>query len=312
MPPYGGAHTLSDCHRTGVAPTTNWAEFAIGLRRQFEPVNAVRVARDKLARLRQDKSVQDYTARFRTLVLQVPDMSEAELMDRFIRGLKPAAQRELELHPPATFDDAVILTERVDAVEWRVRSHATASSSSRPAPSIRLRTPSPSRQRRRRHADGAWLLKAQAAAAHSRSTPTPPGEQWVLLLSRAQRQPCRAQLPQEARSQLRRQAAGPPQLVKKLAAPVGTAGTTTGDKSAPRDKDATSISSIQDGAEGVGRESGDSTALSDRARDGDWPSPIESTTSEGEVESPVEGVIKAMPILLEGIIQGRAARIPRG
>ena len=128
---YGGAH-VERCHRTGIATTTNWAEFAIGLRRQFEPINAIRVARDKLARLRQDKSVQDYTARFRTIVLQVPDMSEAELMDRFIRGLKPAAQRELELHPPATFDDAVILAERVDAVEWRVRS---ASSSSRPAPS---------------------------------------------------------------------------------------------------------------------------------------------------------------------------------
>ena len=105
-----------------------FADLVDGLRRQFKPVNADRVARDQLSRLRQDRSVQEYVARFRNICLEIPDLSDSEQLDRFIRGLKPAAQRELELHRPDSFDVAVEVAERVDAVEWRLRHHGTTSS----------------------------------------------------------------------------------------------------------------------------------------------------------------------------------------
>ena len=106
-----------------------FADLVDGLRRQFKPVNADRVARDQLSRLRQDRSVQEYVARFRNICLEISDLSDSEQLDRFIRGLKRAAQRELELHRPDSFDVAVEVGERADAVEWRLRNRNTTSSS---------------------------------------------------------------------------------------------------------------------------------------------------------------------------------------
>ena len=53
--------------------------------------------------------------------LTVEDIGDAEMLDRFIRGLKPNAQRELELHRPVNMEDAIERAERVDAVDHRQR-----------------------------------------------------------------------------------------------------------------------------------------------------------------------------------------------
>ncbi len=84
-------------------------------------MNAEKAARDRLASLTQQRSVQDYVSQFRTLCFQIPGISEGEKMDRFIRGLKPQVQREVEIRDPQTFDEAVRMAERIDAVEFRMR-----------------------------------------------------------------------------------------------------------------------------------------------------------------------------------------------
>src|SRR6185295_15271891 len=43
---------------------TDWREFQRAILAQFKPVNSVKIARDKLASLRQTKSVSDYIAQF--------------------------------------------------------------------------------------------------------------------------------------------------------------------------------------------------------------------------------------------------------
>uniref|UniRef100_A0A383VNT7 CCHC-type domain-containing protein n=1 Tax=Tetradesmus obliquus TaxID=3088 RepID=A0A383VNT7_TETOB len=51
-------------------------------------------ARNKLDRLMQTRSVFDYASRFNTLMLELPNMDEADRVHFFIKGLKP----EIRMH----------------------------------------------------------------------------------------------------------------------------------------------------------------------------------------------------------------------
>ncbi len=97
-----------------------FAAFSSAIREQFKPVNATKVARDKLANLRQTRSVQEYASAFRMIALEIPSLTEDEKLDRFVRGLKLNAQRELVLHPVGTLNEAVRIAERVDTIDFRV------------------------------------------------------------------------------------------------------------------------------------------------------------------------------------------------
>ncbi len=99
---------------------TTWDAFSNALINEFHPANYQRVARDKLASLVQRNSVQNYAYQFRLAILDIDNISEEEKIDRFLRGLKPAIQRELELRPPATLQEAISIAERVDAVDYRM------------------------------------------------------------------------------------------------------------------------------------------------------------------------------------------------
>lgn len=103
----------------------SWEGFVEALTTQFKPINGEKLARDKLARIIQARSVQDYASRFRTLCLQIDGITESEMLDRFVRGLKPHVQREVELRDPTTLDEAVRIAERVDAIDFRSRAPQT-------------------------------------------------------------------------------------------------------------------------------------------------------------------------------------------
>ena len=55
---------------------------------EFVPSDHVRLARDKLRRLRQTSAVSKYLAEFRNLALTNPDMTDGEKLDKFCVGLK--------------------------------------------------------------------------------------------------------------------------------------------------------------------------------------------------------------------------------
>jgi len=100
-------------------PTT-WNEFGRALLSTFQPINPAEAARDILARLRQTTSVRQYAAAMRDTALEIPGISDDELKDRFIRGLKSATQTEVRLRAPPTFDEAVKIAERYDAMRYRL------------------------------------------------------------------------------------------------------------------------------------------------------------------------------------------------
>lgn len=110
----------------------SWAKFSAELKLNFCPTNMPKLARDRLASLRQTTfAVRDYVRDFRTVCLDIPAMSEDEKLDRFVRGLKSSIRREVELRDPQGFDEAVKLAEKFDS------TYRSASSSS-PGPSGRF------------------------------------------------------------------------------------------------------------------------------------------------------------------------------
>ena len=69
----------------------SWTEFKEALVKEFRPTHALKIARDSLATLQQTGTVEEYVDTFQNLALEIPDMSAAEALDRFERGLRPEA-----------------------------------------------------------------------------------------------------------------------------------------------------------------------------------------------------------------------------
>ena len=105
-------------------PTT-WEDFCRALREQFRPEDYGRRGRDDLATMRQyaRESVADFVFRFRATCLKVPDLSEAEKLDRFVCALVQEIRLQVELRGPVNFHDAAMFAERADAVITRVAGH---------------------------------------------------------------------------------------------------------------------------------------------------------------------------------------------
>ena len=116
----GDAHTWF-MHNAYDVTTLTYTALAKDLREYFCPADHAWRAREQLAQCRQ-KNVYDvtsYTTRFKQCVQRVPSkMDDADLMDRFIRGLHPAIARDVLLSMPQTFEEAGAVAERVAAV-WR-------------------------------------------------------------------------------------------------------------------------------------------------------------------------------------------------
>ena len=66
------------------------------------------------------ESVADFVFRFCTTCLKIPDLSEAEKMDRFVRALAQEIRLQVELCGPQNFHEAAMFAERADAVITRV------------------------------------------------------------------------------------------------------------------------------------------------------------------------------------------------
>lgn len=70
------------------------------LEQQYAVVDEARNARDKLKSLVQTKGVQAYFNVFESIVLQVNDASNAEVLHAFIWGLKDRIKAEVRLRNP--------------------------------------------------------------------------------------------------------------------------------------------------------------------------------------------------------------------
>ncbi|KAA8495185.1 Transposon Ty3-I Gag-Pol polyprotein [Porphyridium purpureum] len=119
------------------APLT-WAEFEAAVQAQFLPADHARRARDRLARLEQKGSVAAYASSFRDVLLQCSDVSEAEALDRFVRGLKKDVLVEVLKSRPKTLMDAFHVASAVDDAIFAARNMQSRSPFSVPRTQVRI------------------------------------------------------------------------------------------------------------------------------------------------------------------------------
>ena len=97
-----------------------WDAYKEAIQAYFTPANSDKATRDKIARLRQTGSVQDYLGKFNELCLEITDIAESEKLDKFFRGLKPKIQEQLALNPDTTVDLARMSSavDRIDQIQY--------------------------------------------------------------------------------------------------------------------------------------------------------------------------------------------------
>jgi hypothetical protein len=88
--------------------------FEVAICLQFKIDDEARVARDMLAKITQKGTVPAYSKYFRALLLKIPDMTDAEARDRYMRGLKPQIAREVLLRDCTSLNDMIRIAERFD------------------------------------------------------------------------------------------------------------------------------------------------------------------------------------------------------
>ncbi|KAA8496806.1 Transposon Ty3-I Gag-Pol polyprotein [Porphyridium purpureum] len=103
-----------NCERYPQEIPTTWNDFAALVSARFTPQDSIRRARDKLTRLSQKGPAHAYVAAFQNAALVIPDLSDAEMMDRFVRGLKPEVRLEVYKRGVSTFAEAAQVAVVVD------------------------------------------------------------------------------------------------------------------------------------------------------------------------------------------------------
>lgn len=121
-------HRALDMRNDGV--TDSWDKFCDDLKTAFQPVTAHAMARDKLHRILQRESVQQYNSVFMKTITLVKDMTEDEKVDRYRRGLRPNLQREVMLANCTTLTHAMQVALKCEMVYDRTRRELPSNYSS--------------------------------------------------------------------------------------------------------------------------------------------------------------------------------------
>ena len=99
---------------------TSWDQFQEALINRFQTLNKSKIARDKLAKWKQVKDVPTFNDDFLKIVLDIPNISVEEQVDRYTRGLKPHIWKELCTREYTKLSDAMRDAERVEAAHKRI------------------------------------------------------------------------------------------------------------------------------------------------------------------------------------------------
>ncbi|CAI7791870.1 unnamed protein product [Closterium sp. NIES-53] len=98
-----------------------WHQFKEALVASYEPINAMARARDRLANLRQRTSATYYIAESCDISTEISDLSTAEALDTFKRGLKDDVRMEVEGQGCSSLEEMARVAERYDGIHFRNR-----------------------------------------------------------------------------------------------------------------------------------------------------------------------------------------------
>ena len=84
----------------------DWEEFTQLLKERYDDNNEFE-KRKRFLDLRQTGTLKDYTDAFMDLMSEISDISEEDLVVRYVKGLKPKTSLEIELKNPQTLNEAM-------------------------------------------------------------------------------------------------------------------------------------------------------------------------------------------------------------
>jgi hypothetical protein len=145
----------------------DWESFITKLRAQFMQMDQKFIARNQMHALQQQGSVREYSVKFRNLHLLIPEMSEEDAIDRYIRGLKDFAWRVWR-KKYTDLDKAMIYAEELD-LEVR-QKHLLSTGSTNSNGKLTRGTQEDVRVAPRRVP---WQPRTEAKSAFTRGGPTP-------------------------------------------------------------------------------------------------------------------------------------------
>lgn len=100
------------------AQTWTFEQFAKQLTDRYSSATVIRLARDKINSLKQTGSVSAYNDTFNKLALRIPDMTAAEAMDKYVRGLKADVATWIAVNQPQDLQVAMNMAVEVDRRLW--------------------------------------------------------------------------------------------------------------------------------------------------------------------------------------------------
>jgi len=96
-------------------PITSWIEFKVALRDRFQPIGSATIARESLDRSQQKGSVASYTEHFYRCMTYIKDMSDADQVHQYSRGLKKEIRQEVIREQPVTIIEAVNIAHKAES-----------------------------------------------------------------------------------------------------------------------------------------------------------------------------------------------------
>nr|CAN80201.1 hypothetical protein VITISV_038543 [Vitis vinifera] len=79
----------------GICTIETWEDFKREIKRQFYPEDVAYLARKNMRRLKHTGSIRDYVKEFSSLMLEIPNMTQEELLFNFMDNLQGWAEQEL-------------------------------------------------------------------------------------------------------------------------------------------------------------------------------------------------------------------------
>jgi hypothetical protein len=110
---------------------TSWKIFKETIIETFRPANTVRIFRDRINSLTQTSTISNFINEFQTIKLGIPNMTDDEAVDRFIRGLRNN-NLKMEIRRLYRNDTAPSLMEAIN-IAYSYESSSNNNSSSLPS-----------------------------------------------------------------------------------------------------------------------------------------------------------------------------------
>lgn len=95
----------------GSCTINTWEQFHKQFKKTFSPNNVIYKAKRKFKELKQMRSIRAHVQEFTTLMLQISNLIDEDMLFHFMDGLQSWARMELECRQVMTIDEAITQDE---------------------------------------------------------------------------------------------------------------------------------------------------------------------------------------------------------